>query len=326
MKLVDLRFSYHSAEPVTVWKDHGISEDQRGMVIEVLSRHFQRKEPGAFVFDWLDPATLTPLQRVRREGGEPTPAEAVRLLAVSLSTTRNPIGTLSEGERREVLVRDIAGVLINECARLAESGVLFSGPSGGALSEQDRCELIDHLLRLNLDDPESPGDKDMMIAHGVRAKLRARMGREPTDQEWRGEMERVYLGSSLRPVPIAAPIPPVPLVDPSAPTDAKPVPHDERAQSVTTDQAAWPTLGEMASEAGISDDTFRRIRDAAGLELALRGGNAQHYRYSPSEVSKLVAAVRAGSNMERVKIIEKWKRWTRNEAATKPQGRNEAAR
>jgi len=79
-----------------------------------------------------------------------------------------------------------------------------------------------------------------------------------------------------------------------------------------------PTMRDLASEAGISDDTFRRVRDAAGIEVKLRGAAARNRRYNPSEVDRLIAAALAGNFIERTAMAEKWARWGGKKAASKP--------
>lgn len=70
-----------------------------------------------------------------------------------------------------------------------------------------------------------------------------------------------------------------------------------------------PTMRDLASEAGISDDTFRRIRDAAGITVQLKGAAARNRRYDPGEVDRLIAAALAGNFIERTAIAQKWARW-----------------
>lgn len=70
-----------------------------------------------------------------------------------------------------------------------------------------------------------------------------------------------------------------------------------------------PTSGELATAAGISDDTFRRVRRAAGIEVGLRGALARNRRYSAKEVDRLITAALAGAFLEGRAMGEKWRRW-----------------
>ena len=79
-----------------------------------------------------------------------------------------------------------------------------------------------------------------------------------------------------------------------------------------------PTGGDLAAAGGISDDTFRRVRDAAGIAVKLKGAAARRRRYSKSEVDQLIAAVRSGNFIERRAMAEKWAKWASNKAASKP--------
>jgi hypothetical protein len=79
-----------------------------------------------------------------------------------------------------------------------------------------------------------------------------------------------------------------------------------------------PTMHDLAIEAGISDDTFRRVREAAGIEVKLKGAAARNRRYNPSEVDRLIAAALAGNFIERTKMAERWARWGSKKAASKP--------
>jgi len=75
-------------------------------------------------------------------------------------------------------------------------------------------------------------------------------------------------------------------------------------------ESRWPTMGDLVAEAGISNDTFGRVRKLAGIEVELKGGAARNRRYSPKEVTDLIDAAARGNFMERRKMQEKWKRWT----------------
>jgi hypothetical protein len=72
----------------------------------------------------------------------------------------------------------------------------------------------------------------------------------------------------------------------------------------------YPTIHDLASLAGISNTTFVRIRNAAKIELKLRGAAARNRRYTPIEVDQLIYAVLAGSFLERTQIARKWALWS----------------
>jgi len=70
-----------------------------------------------------------------------------------------------------------------------------------------------------------------------------------------------------------------------------------------------PTIGEMTSEAGISLDTFRRIRKAAGIHATELGGAARKRGHPPHEVDLMLEAVERGNFLERKGILLKWVKW-----------------
>jgi len=74
-------------------------------------------------------------------------------------------------------------------------------------------------------------------------------------------------------------------------------------------QASDPTMRDLATEAGISDDTFRRVRLAAGIKVNLKGAAARNRRYGRSEVDLLIAAALAGNFIERTAMSKKWAKW-----------------
>ncbi|MFN7439656.1 MAG: hypothetical protein ACK5TV_05650 [Phycisphaerales bacterium] len=99
------------------------------------------------------------------------------------------------------------------------------------------------------------------------------------------------------------------------------------AGAVDNTTPTYPTTGDLAAVAGVSNDTFRRVRNAAGIEVKERGAAARRRRYVPSEVDGLIAAALAGNFIERAAMAEKWARWGSNQTADKPQiSRREAAR
>lgn len=83
-----------------------------------------------------------------------------------------------------------------------------------------------------------------------------------------------------------------------------------------------PTAGDLASEVGVSNDTFGRVRDAAGIEVEGKGGAARNRRYTQSEVDRLIAAALAGNFLERIAMSKKWAKWGSKQAADKPQPGN----
>lgn len=87
------------------------------------------------------------------------------------------------------------------------------------------------------------------------------------------------------------------------------VPPGDPAHAAST----GPTMGDLASEVGISDDTFRRVREAAKIVVRAKGAAARKRRYTPGEVDRLIAAALAGGFLERKAMSQKWAKW-----ATKP--------
>ena len=70
-----------------------------------------------------------------------------------------------------------------------------------------------------------------------------------------------------------------------------------------------PTAGDLATEVGISDDTFRRVRGAAKIDSRLKGAAARNRRYTSKEIDKLRAAALAGNFIERRAMADKWAKW-----------------
>jgi hypothetical protein len=102
--------------------------------------------------------------------------------------------------------------------------------------------------------------------------------------------------------------------------------EDEPKQILDSDRHSdtspiYPTASDLAIAAGISDDTFRRVRKAARIEVKLKGAAARNRRYSPQEVDRLIRAAIAGTFLERRSIAEKWARWGSDKAADKPHAR-----
>jgi hypothetical protein len=74
-------------------------------------------------------------------------------------------------------------------------------------------------------------------------------------------------------------------------------------------QPFYPTMEDLAAEAGISNDTFRRVRTAANIVVKLKGAAVRSRRYCPKEVDMLIFAALAGTFVERKAMAEKWAKW-----------------
>jgi hypothetical protein len=82
---------------------------------------------------------------------------------------------------------------------------------------------------------------------------------------------------------------------------------------------AAPTMGDLVSAAGISNETFRRLRKKAGIVVQLKGGAARNRRYPAGEIDQLVATALAGNYLERARMAKAWACWgSRKQAADKP--------
>jgi hypothetical protein len=105
--------------------------------------------------------------------------------------------------------------------------------------------------------------------------------------------------------------------------DTYPAFRDEvrRLQNLPTavKERKCPTMGELVGEVGISDTTFGRIRDFAGIKVKERGGAARKRTYTPEEVDRLIAAAHDHQMMERQRIAEKWGKWS-TKPPSKPHG------
>lgn len=209
-KDLDLRFRYRAGSPVVASEECRLAEEERGIVLEVLSRHFERLEPGAFAFDWFDPDTLSPLQRFQRDrGGEKDPQRMARDLALAFSTPERPLVDLSEQEKRQILIRETVEFLIREIRSMNRAGVR----TRLGATDPERPALIDHLLGLNLNHPTSAFDGMAEAGESIRKRMREDLGREPSHEEWHGQMYQVFvLGRSLplrtQSLPASGPIAP----------------------------------------------------------------------------------------------------------------------
>lgn len=145
-------------EPFDIDKQHGLFADERDVVTDVLTTHFNTVERGEYTFEWLDPSTLPPLKRIRRQ--RPS-ADLAGALVEALSTPRMPLPGLSEEQEQRVFVRAVAAMVIREVRQLRDELGLNRGPIiGGSsvLTKVSREELTDHLLQLDLTNPTWPTD------------------------------------------------------------------------------------------------------------------------------------------------------------------------
>lgn len=103
-----------------------------------------------------------------------------------------------------------------------------------------------------------------------------------------------------------------PITPADAPADDDPVAagwEDRRRERGGGVPKCDPTMRDLADEAGIGDDTFRRVREAAGIKVKATGAKSRHRRYSPAEVDRLILAALAGTFLERRAMAEKWAKW-----------------
>ncbi len=80
---------------------------------------------------------------------------------------------------------------------------------------------------------------------------------------------------------------------------------DERGVTVSQ------LLDAVDCRGGISDDTFRRMRKAAGIESP-RGRAGANRRYTPDEMDRIYIAVRDGNFDHRVEVMRAWAPFTRS--------------
>ncbi len=71
-----------------------------------------------------------------------------------------------------------------------------------------------------------------------------------------------------------------------------------------------PTMRDLATAAGIGDDTFRRVRKAAKLAPGPTGAAGRNRRYGPVEVDRLVQGALRGNFIERRGMAVKWAKWS----------------
>jgi len=70
-----------------------------------------------------------------------------------------------------------------------------------------------------------------------------------------------------------------------------------------------PTGRRLAELVGVSDDTFRRVREAAKIIVAEKGGAARNRTYTVEEVDRLIVSAAAGTFMERDKMVAEWAKY-----------------
>lgn len=166
LRIWHLRYRYGKGQWLKAAETHGLRRDHREILLEVLRRHFEQREPGRFQFDYFDPSTLTPLERARPTPGPLETGTRAQRLTQAISTTANPLGELSDEQRRAVLVRDVEAMIVREIRSLDQDGVL---------RETSRDDLIEHLMSLDLANPAWPSDDPAFRAMGA-AKRSERAG------------------------------------------------------------------------------------------------------------------------------------------------------
>lgn len=92
--------------------------------------------------------------------------------------------------------------------------------------------------------------------------------------------------------------------------------QDRDTQPCSGKDSRRPTMRELVDVVGISDDTFRRIRERAGLVITETGHNSGTRAYSPSEVDLLLQAAGSMKYQKSTQMLENWSRWGSNSAAT----------
>jgi hypothetical protein len=91
-------------------------------------------------------------------------------------------------------------------------------------------------------------------------------------------------------------------------------PFGQASAAAEQDQPAHKPRGwtakELCDEAVISEDTFKRIREAAGIKKAARGGGGAQRRFNRLDVMDLIGAVMTSRQPEfrkREKIAGSWR-------------------
>lgn len=172
MSDVFLRFRYHDGEPTECPDLDGLADDERAVVLDVLDRHFNGIEPGAYKFDSLDTQSLSVLERRRRERPG-SAADAARGLLLAFRSTARPPPGATQDDLRYLRVRDTLTMIVGEICELRREFGLTGGPIVGTcsvLTKLKRTELVDHLMLLDLTNPESPYDR-MAKSLGHRAHM-----------------------------------------------------------------------------------------------------------------------------------------------------------
>lgn len=134
-----LRYCYAGGAWIKVAESHGLRREHREVELEVLRGHFEKREPGRFQFDWLDPETLSPLERARPQPGPLQPPNPAREALLAITTSANPVIELTDDEQQAICVRDAARKIEGELRALERKGVL---------SEIPRAELIAHFATM----------------------------------------------------------------------------------------------------------------------------------------------------------------------------------
>ncbi|MCP3903279.1 MAG: hypothetical protein GY715_06545 [Planctomycetes bacterium] len=92
--------------------------------------------------------------------------------------------------------------------------------------------------------------------------------------------------------------------------DASGLPVDPNADATPRRPVAklegW-TKSELVAKASISDSTFDRIREAAGVKASESGGRGQQRRFSPAELAKLIEATEAGTFRSKTATANSWR-------------------
>lgn len=91
--------------------------------------------------------------------------------------------------------------------------------------------------------------------------------------------------------------------------ECKPHPVESAQVGTAGEVIPRPTLRDLCSTVGISNDTFRRIRESAGILVKERGGAARIRAYSADEVDRMIRAATRDHRLEAESIKLKWSMW-----------------
>jgi hypothetical protein len=224
------------------------------------------------------------------------------------------------------LMRDWCGCFRDWCAAIATAKKLAASPAVAAImdaGESRPAQRWTARTTIELDNlartlhPVRMGEDGMgLIREGLRPLA---PGLHACTEAVRGRI------AELRSIPVAA-VAPTPTLSVSSELlqqlEAGVARVGRAIESLDGDaKPTDPTMSDLASEAGISNDTFRRVREAASIEVELKGAAARNRRYPPSEVDRLIRAALAGNFIERTAMASKWARWGSKKAADKPHAR-----